>query len=585
MNIIRKCLAVLSAFLLAMVAGGAAAQNVKYFQLGAPASAGVATTTIQLTFKNIENGNSSFNSLGMKGTGTGGVAVTITGATASSPFGPGAPLVTGDGYFYLTGLSPVKKGQTVTVTLTVQMTGSGCTNGSIAWQGRAFTGNPTQPSTEFQQTNANPVTTVATSCSYTISGTTPASISRGTTKTLKANVANAAASAATITSVTLTPPPGSAIASPTNNYAVSIAPNTNADISITATASCNPAKSAGAWTHSVTGFTPSGSVSTSLGAGACSVAFSPPPTSILDGVPFNLEVKVKDGDGNPIVGFGGNVTLQLVGNDCTLVGTHPAAAVDGVVAFNGIKLSLVTDTGTCTLKAKSAIDGADFESAPLTLKVFDGVLACNNVVPAFDALNLPATGPGSFTDPTAAAGVAGFVTGMRGAGNDKLDPNCTNINYSIYNNIQTPDSGSSLTDPAGNIVPPGYFSFTWDMSQALNPVVAILTTYRSEWGDAATGLPVRQTKVCTKAPLPCTVPSDYQVVPACVGTLIERASVPAGASACLAAESWRVVSAIDPQYCAETPPSAPPSPPVGWAPRCLQATSIVIFGTDPVFGR
>jgi hypothetical protein len=67
--------------------------------------------------------------------------------------------------------------------------------------------------------------------------------------------------------------------------------------------------------------------------------------------------------------------------------------------------------------------------------------------------------------------------------------------------------------------------------------------------------------------------------------LIERASVPAGAKACLASEAWRVVSAVDPQYCAETPPSAPPSAPTGWAPRCLQATSIVIFGTDPVFGR
>jgi len=249
-------------------------------------------------------------------------------------------------------------------------------------------------------------------------------------------------------------------------------------------------------------------------------------------------------------------------------------------------LNPAADVGTCTLKATATIDGTLFETTPLlSLKVFDGVLACNNSVPAFDAMNLPASGPGSFTDSTAPSGQAGYVTGMRGAGNDKTDANCTNINYALYNNVPTADSGGSITDPAGNVVPPGYFSFTWDMNQALNPVVAILTTYRSEWGDAATGLPTRQTKVCTKAPLPCLVPADYQVVPACVGTLIERASVPAGASACLASEGWRVVPASDLQYCTETPPAAPPSPPPGWAPRCLQATSIAIFGTDPVFGR
>jgi len=108
----------------------------------------------------------------------------------------------------------------------------------------------------------------------------------------------------------------------------------------------------------------------------------------------------------------------------------------------------------------------------------------------------------------------------------------------------------------------------------------MLTTYRSEWGDASTGLPTRQTKVCAKvAPNVCTSASDYVVVPACVGTKIERASVPAGSSACLASEGWRVVSSGDAQYCdANTAPTEPSGAPAGWVPRCVQVSSIVIFG-------
>ena len=84
----------------------------------------------------------------------------------------------------------------------------------------------------------------------------------------------------------------------------------------------------------------------------------------------------------------------------------------------------------------------------------------------------------------------------------------------------------------------------------------------------------------------CTSASDYVVVPACVGTKIERASVPAGSSACLASEGWRVVSSGDAQYCdANTAPTEPSGAPAGWVPRCVQVSSIVIFGTDPVFGR
>lgn len=164
MNIIRRLPGFFAAIAFVALAVPATAQNVKYFTVGAPASVAVTATTVNVTLKNVDNGNSSFNSLGIKGIVSGGATVSITGATAS-PGGPGTPVVTGDGYFYLTGLSPVKKGQTITVTLTVTMTTDGCSNGKVAWHGRAFTGSPSSPSTEFQQQNADPETVVNAGCS------------------------------------------------------------------------------------------------------------------------------------------------------------------------------------------------------------------------------------------------------------------------------------------------------------------------------------------------------------------------------------------------------------------------------------
>jgi len=46
------------------------------------------------------------------------------------------------------------------------------------------------------------------------------------------------------------------------------------------------------------------------------------------------------------------------------------------------------------------------------------------------------------------------------------------------------------------------------------------------------------------------------------------------------------VPSSDAQYCdLNTAPDEPTGAPVGWVARCVQVTSIVIFGTDPVFGR
>lgn len=586
MNFMRKLLGFFTAVAFVAMAAPATAQNVKYFTLGAPASVGVATTTVNVTFKNIESGNSSFNSIGIKGIASGGATLTINSATAS-PGGPGSPLVTGDGYFYLTGLSPVKKGQTLTVMLSVTMSATGCTNGQIEWQGLAFTGSPSQPSTAFMQQNGNPLTVVSAGCNYTITGTTPSTMPRGTTKPLTARVTSAASSSATISSVTLTPPVGGAITTPTNTYPTSIAAGAYADLAISATASCDTAKTAGSWTSDVSGFSHSGEPSTGL-TGACALVATAP-KSIVPGESFTVSLKATDGEGGTIEGFTGTVTLVSTGAGCTIVGTPSVNAVAGLASIT-VSLNVDATTTTCTLKGTATIDGKTFDTAPISLVVFDGILGCSPAT--FDAINLLTTvpsGAGSFNESvpvTTPLGDAAYVAGVRGYGDDKSG-GCTLINYAVYNNIPVANT-TSQTDPLGNIVPPGFYSITWDTSQAPNPVVAVASTFRSEWGDAATGLPTRQTKVCTVFPCPgdpTAFPAAWKPAPACLSSLVVHASVPAGESACLVAETWAVVPMGDPEYCTGTPPAAPPSPPPGWQPRCLQATTITIIGKDPVFGR
>ena len=583
MNIIRRLPGFFAAIALVALAVPATAQNVKWFTVGAPASVAVTATTLNVTFKNVDNGNSSFNSLGIKGIVSGGATVSITGATAS-PGGPGTPVVTGDGYFYLTGLSPVKKGQTITVTLTVTLTANGCSNGKVAWHGRAFTGSPSSPSTEFQQQNADPETVVNAGCSYSITGTTPSSMPRGTTKALAAKVANAASSSVTITSVTLTPPAGGAITTPTNTYPTSIAAGTNADLAITATASCDTAKTAGSWTSAVAGFSHTGEPSTSL-TGACALVATAP-KSIVPGVPFTVALKATDGEGGTIAGFTGSVTLVSTGTGCTIVGT-PSVNADGGLASITVSLDVDATKTTCTLKGTASIDGKTFDTAPISLIVFDGTLACASDIP--DALSLPTTGTGSFDESAGGAtspGMTGFVAGVRGRG-DK-DPCGVDINYAVYNNIPTASGGSNMTDPLGNTVPPGFYSFTWDVNQVEKPIIAVIATYKPEWGDAATGLPTHKTLICTMGP-PCTsapytvsgainTAGGWKAAPACLSTLVTHTSLPTGEIGCVASERWDVVAASE---CEGSPPTGA-VPPEG---RCLKPTSIMIMGKDPVFGR
>jgi len=610
MNSMRKIFSLLAAIAFAAFAVPAMAQNVKYFELKQtfpnPANAmPVTTTSVTVTFKNIDNGNSSFNSIGIKGyfkTGTGTIEVL---SAVSSPGATGAPLNIGDGYFYLTNAGPFKKGQTMTVAMTVKITNtsaSGCDSQTIAWRGRAFTGSPSQPATEFQQTNADPVVTVTMGCNY--SYTITDKIYKGDKdKTLTATVSNAAGSNASIGSISLTAPAGIS-ASAFSPSGFPIAAGGSGTVDVTASAPCDATGSGGAWTSSVAGFAypPTGGEKSTAVKGNCLLGFVTPPSSMVPGEEFRVTIKLyNDDSGSTITSFTGKVTVVVDGSGCSVVGDPSLDAALGVATLR-VTLNADATATTCSIKAKTTIGSTDFFSSKLSLTVFDGTLACRDGIPDALSLPLPATMPPTSFDESAggatAPGQTGFVAGVRGRG-DK-DPCGVDINYAVYNNVPTASTGTTMTDPLGNKVPPGFYSFTWDANQVEKPIIAIIATYKPEWGDAAAGLPTHKTLICTIVPIfvtgtgwvGCTsapyigtgdtktinTAGGWKAAPACLSTLVTHTSLPTGEIGCVASERWDVVAA---SKCEGSPPTGA-VPPEG---RCLKPTSIMIMGKDPVFGR
>lgn len=321
-------------------------------------------------------------------------------------------------------------------------------------------------------------------------------------------------------------------------------------------------------------------------------------TSVVAGQAFSVTVNQTSSCGTSVTLPPVSVTLSGT-PDFTGGGTKTTSG--GSATFTGNKFA-TTGTGTLTASAPG------YASAVITLKIFDGTLACNTST-NFNALDLPSTGTGSFDASeggASAVGDTGFVAGVRGTGDPEKDDCSQEINYALYNNIPT-SYNTNLTDPAGNLVYPGFYSFSWDTNIAPNPVVAVIATFRPEWGDPTTGLPTHKTLICTN--VPCLTPpyvypggvetintaGGWKAAVACLSTIVTHSSVPAGEIGCVASEKWDVVPKLipdpdnpanllaNPDFCAGTAPTKPDdSPGVG---VCLLPTSIMIMGQDPVFGR
>jgi hypothetical protein len=310
-----------------------------------------------------------------------------------------------------------------------------------------------------------------------------------------------------------------------------------------------------------------------------SIAFdSTNPTSVMKGSAVTLKVKLSSSCATiPPT----SVTLS---SSTSAVINSPQTSSSGVATFSATFNTL----GPATLTA----DGGTYGTATSSITVFDGVLGCTTST--VDALALPTSGAGTFDASQGgnALGETGFVFGVRSYDPDKgVCPDATKLNYAVVNNIPTGGT-TGQTDPLGNTVPPGFYSLTWDANQVdgsgnlLLPIIAVVATYRSEWGDATTGLPTHKTLICTATP--CTAaPYDnsgnvntaggWKPAVACLSSLVKHSSIPTGEPGCLVSERWDIINVGDADYCTGTGP--------GSTPRCLLPTSIMLMGQDPIFGR
>ena len=312
-------------------------------------------------------------------------------------------------------------------------------------------------------------------CGYKVE-ITPTSVAKGSSPTLNAKVTNA--SSTTITSVTINPPASGGITTTTTNFTQNIGA-TPVDISLPARVACNAA--GGQWSTSVTpsGFTKTVADTTTTTYGACSLAFSSLPPSIVTGEPFNVVVKLVDGDGATIPGFGGTVTLVATGTGCTLSETGTQTNANGVVTINGVELAL-TNATSCVLRATATFDSESFVKDSSALKVFNGVLGCVPGLP-FSALDLPTSGTGTFVEPRSGAANSGqtaFIGGARGPGDVENGATCTG--HQLRHRQQHPDDHFVLPRRHEWQLRPGRrVELHLDESIAPNPVIGVITTYRS----------------------------------------------------------------------------------------------------------
>jgi hypothetical protein len=135
--------------------GAAGAQNVKSFDL---LNVSLTGSTVSAEFKNLDNGNSTFNAARSRRPrrGHGDLferRVKADGVTVSAS---NVFLQDSNTKLVVTSLSPVKKSKSVVITATVNVAiGAGQCAPSIEWQGSAWTGSVSSPSQVFSQANAN----------------------------------------------------------------------------------------------------------------------------------------------------------------------------------------------------------------------------------------------------------------------------------------------------------------------------------------------------------------------------------------------------------------------------------------------
>ena len=588
MNIIRKLVAFLATLAIASVAMPALSQNVKYFSLNFTtpdsSNATTQTTEIYLAYKNLETGNSTFNAISVTAvpSGTAGVKITALQAVGLPGGATGSPLKVSDTVWRLGDLPPTKKNQTIIVKATVVITATSCSGGTITWNGGAWTGSVSSPSTEFQQSNASPVTTVAGSCTYSLSGT--ASVVRGATTAtpVVVYVNNSANSTEPITDIALVAPAGVQVTS-TSKIGFPIAPNGQGQVTMNVLAPCSAGAEA-AWTVSsiappAFSTTPSSNTSKLTPTGSCDLKFTQFPTSFASGTPTTIKVAYVDGAGNPIAGVPGTVSSIVATGSCTIDPNPTTAALN---SFGEATLSITLSPtpnvapSSCVLKASMG----SYEELSKEFTLYSGILSCLTTLANPPYPPVPGY-PGYFAQlPTGVDDITdvGFAAGYR-VPNDKGEGCPIDVNYTLTNNIKGSGVGTGeTTDATGNTIPKNWVSFQWDQLMQANAVFTYTLTFVPEYADPVTGLPKTRTRFCVlnaTGTTDCTDTTKWQPLKACLTPALSSSAIPGTDPACIAREEWETVS---PSMCGTWTG-------IGDAPACIRVTQRFVDARDPPIGR
>ncbi|MBK9704905.1 MAG: hypothetical protein IPO75_16490 [Betaproteobacteria bacterium] len=575
MNGLRTIVFSLLSLALAAFAAPGFAQN-KTFTLGATGSINAGTSkTVSITFKNADTGNSSFNSVTI--TGTPG-AVKITGASTSSAK-KGTPSAFGSNSLTITDLSPTKVGATLTVTLTVSANAGDCANGTIYWSGGAWTGSPSTPSNPFTQANTDVKTTVnAAVCSVSTNVPKDAYVNQvvstlaltppavPTPTALRVTVVRNGAAAADGTTVTL-----ASLCTSGSFTSSSLSATTQSGVAEFGSLKSSTTGTGCQLTATVAGV--GSSVPTAAFDVVGKLVFAPLPTSVVTGTPSTQDIVVKfvDVNGTPIPGFAGTVDLGVVvapGSTCTLPVPTNVTAVNGVATF--ASLTFGGSPGPCTVKVFATIDDKYYEqtSSSFGVQAKSGLDCDPNTMPNPATVNAAALFKAS--DPVGALSHdSGFAEGVRGPNKSGV---CVPVNWTWTNNIR---GTSPSVDQLLRTVPEGGVSFVWDLASQPRATFLYTVTWKSEWVDSITGLPVGITKRC--ADTACTK-ANRVPVKTCLDTELVATSMPGGEKACTVREVRTTLHSADLDYCDGTPPAGP-------YPACIQVSTTFIDFDDPVLIR
>jgi hypothetical protein len=161
---IRKLAAVVGVCLAFVLAAASAWADNKTFAIAvSPSPLQGSAWTINVTFTNDANGNSTFNSLKLQWD----ASINVSQATARQNGATIQPsgFTAGGTSAVFTNLAPVKTGKSITVSLVATAAAGGCGAASVTWTPGAWTGSPSSPSSVFTAIPLTTTTAINPNCS------------------------------------------------------------------------------------------------------------------------------------------------------------------------------------------------------------------------------------------------------------------------------------------------------------------------------------------------------------------------------------------------------------------------------------